>query len=277
MRSLVLRHPAIAFVILNYAITFLFRVPLAASTAGVIPMAVPRGFQFLGDFGPLLAALLLTGLLDGRAGIKSLCSRVVQWRVAVVWYLIALMGTLVLFSVAAIVGTFVFGAQAPDLTLFGNWEELPGLHPVATWIFLIFTIGLGEEVGWRGFMLPKLQAKASAMTASLLVGLAWIFWHLPTFIFDPQFAGWGLFFRLGWAFIIICMAIIYTWLYNSTHGCLLIPILFHGCNDFILGSLGSRDPTINLVWAVLFISATIAIVSAFGPQTLSATRSVEAS
>jgi membrane protease YdiL (CAAX protease family) len=277
MRNFVVRHPATAFVILNYAITFLFRVPLAASTAGVIPVAVPRGFQFMGDFGPLLAALLLTGMLDGRAGIKSLCRRVVQWRVAVVWYLVALLGTLALFSVAAIVGTFVLGAPAPDLSLFGHWEELPGLHPVATWIFLIFTIGLGEEVGWRGFMLPKLQAKASALTASLLVGLAWIFWHLPTFIFDPQFSGWRLSFRLGWGFIIICMAIIYTWLYNSTHGCLLIPILFHGCNDFIMGSLWARDPMLNLVGAVLFIGATFAIVSTFGRRTLSATRAVEAS
>ncbi len=277
MRNFVAKHPAIAFVILNYAITFLFRVPLAASTAGVIPVAVPRGFQFLGDFGPLLAALLLTGLLDGRAGIKSLCRRVVQWRVAVVWYLVALLGTLALFGMAAIVGEFVFGAPALDLTLFGHWEELPGLHPVATWVFLILTIGLGEEVGWRGFMLPKLQTKASALTASLLVGLAWIFWHLPTFIFDPQFAGWGLSFRLGWGFIITCMAIIYTWLYNSTHGCLLIPILFHGCNDFIGGSLGAQNPTLYLVGAVLFVGATIAIVSVFGPRTLSATRSVETS
>jgi len=277
MQNLVAKHPAVAFVILNYFFTFLFRVPLAASTAKIIPVAVPRGFQFLGDYGPLLAALLLTGLLEGWAGIKSLCCRVVQWRVGVVWYLIALLGTPALFSVAAIIGTFLIGAPAPNLTLLGRWEELPSLHPAATWIFLIFTIGLGEEVGWRGFMLPKLQTKASALTASLLVGLAWIFWHLPTFIFDPQFSGWGLSFRLGWGFIIICMAIIYTWLYNSTHGCLLIPILFHGCNDFIGGSLGAQNPTLYLVGAVLFVGATIAIVSVFGPRTLSATRSVEAS
>jgi membrane protease YdiL (CAAX protease family) len=278
MQDLVARHPVVAFVILNYFFTFLFRVPLAASTAKVIPVAVPRGFQFLGDYGPLLAALLLTGLLEGRAGIKSLCSRVVQWRVGMVWYAVALLGTLALFSVAAIIGIFLIGAPAPNLTLLGRWEELPGLHPAATWIVLIFTIGLGEEVGWRGFMLPKLQAKFSAFSASLLIGLAWTFWHLPNFIFDPQFAAWGMPIRLGFGFMLICMAIVYAWLFNSTRGSLLIPILFHGTNDFIMGSRGAQDPILfPLLWGVLFIGATIAIVSLFGPRTLSATRSVAVS
>jgi uncharacterized protein len=277
MQNLVARHPAVAFVILNYFFTFLFRVPLAASTAKVIPVAVPRAFQFLGDYGPLLAALLLTGLLEGRAGIKSLCGRVVQWRVGVVWYLVALLGTPALFSVAAIVGTFVFGAPAPDLSLLGNWEELPGLHPVATWIFLIFAIGLGEEVGWRGFMLPKLQTKFSAFKASVIVGLAWTFWHLPNFIFDPQFAAWRLFFRIGFGFMLICMAIFYTWLFNSTRGSLLIPILYHGTNDSIMGSLGVQGSIAFLIWGALFVGATIAVVSIFGPRTLSATRLVAAS
>jgi len=68
MQNLVARHPVVSFVILNYFFTFLFRVPLAASAAKVIPVAVTRGFQFLGDYGPLVAALLLTGLLEGREG-----------------------------------------------------------------------------------------------------------------------------------------------------------------------------------------------------------------
>jgi len=278
MQNLVARHPVVSFVILNYFFTFLFRVPLAASAAKVIPVAVTRGFQFLGDYGPLVAALLLTGLLEGREGIKSLCCRVVQWRVGTGWYLIALLGTPALFSMAAIIGIFLIGAPAPDLRLLGHWEELPGLHPAATWIFLIFTIGLGEEVGWRGFMLSKLQTKSSAFNASLLVGLAWTFWHLPNFIFDPQFAAWGLAIRLGFGFMLICMAVFYAWLYNSTRGSLLIPILFHGTNDFIMGSQGAQDPiVIPLLWAILFIGATIAIVSVFGPRTLSSTRSVAVS
>ena len=274
MQSLVARHPAVAFVILNYFFTFLFRVPLAASAAKVIPVAVPRWFQFLGDYGPLLAALLLTGLLEGRAGIIGLCRRVIHWRVGVVWYLIALLGTLALFGAAVIVWTFVLGAPAPKFTLLGHWEELPGLHPAATWIFLIFAIGLGEEVGWRGFMQPKLQTRFSAFKASLLVGLAWTFWHLPNFIFDPQFAAWRLAIRLGFGSMMICMAIFYAWLFNSTRGSLLIPILFHGTNDFIMGSQGAQDPILSSLWAVLFIGATIAIVSVFGRRTLSATRSV---
>ena len=274
MHNFAVRHPVISFVILNYFFTFLFRVPLAASTAGFLSVDVPRGFQFLGDFGPLLAAVILTGMLEGWEGTKRLLGRIVKWKIPIHWYAVALLGTLVLFGAAAILSTFVFGAPIPDLSLFGHWEELPSLSPAATWVFLILTIGLGEETGWRGFMLPKLQTQNSALTASVVVGVAWVFWHLPTFIFDPQFAGWSAFYRLGWGLLLICASIVYTWLYNSTQGNLLIPILFHGTNDFILGSLAARNPTLNLIWAVLFAAATIAIVRVFGPRTLSATGSV---
>ena len=74
--------------------------------------------------------------------------------------------------------------------------------------------------------------------------------------------------------MMICMAIFDAWLFNSTRGSLLIPILFHGTNDFIMGSQGAQDPILSSLWAVFFIGATIAIVSVFGPRTLSATRSV---
>jgi uncharacterized protein len=270
MQNFAARYPVVSFIILNYFITFLFRMPLAASTAGVISVHVPRGFQFVGDFGPLLAALILTGMLEGGEGIKRLLKPAVQWKIPIHWYMVALLGTLVLLAVAAPISILGFDAPVPDLTLFGHWEELPYLSPLATWVFLLFTIGLGEEVGWRGFMLPRLQTQTSALTASVVIGIAWVFWHLPTFIFDPQFAGWSLLYRLGWGFLLICASIFYTWLYNSTRGNLLIPILFHGTNDFILGSLAFRDPMLNLIWAVLFIGVTVAILRGLAPQTLSA-------
>lgn len=276
MQNFAARYPVVSFIILNFFITFLFRIPLAASTAGIISMDVPRGFQFLGDFGPLLAALILTGMLEGGEGIKRLLKHVVQWKISIRWYMVALLGTLALLAVAATISILAFDAPVPDLTLFGHWEELPYLRPLATWVFLLFTIGLGEEVGWRGFMLPRLQTQTSALTASVVIGIAWVFWHLPTFIFDPQFASWSLFYRLGWGLLLICASIFYTWLYNSTHGSLLIPILFHGTNDFILGSLAFRDPMLNLIWALLFTGATVAILRGFGPQTLLAASTVMA-
>lgn len=269
MKSFLSKHHIAAFVIAAYSFTFIFRIPLAASAAKIIPITIPRYFQFLGDFGPMLAAILLIMIFDGSAGLRSLFQRVVHWKVSWIWYLVAVVGPFVLFAFSAMISMYIFKAPAPTLSLLGHWEELPNLTPLITWVFLILTIGLGEEVGWRGYMLPKLQMSMSALTASVLTGIIWIFWHIPSFIFDPQFSAFSLVWRLGWGFLIICASIIYAYFYNSTGGSLLIPILFHGTNDYVMGSLAARDPVLNLVWAILFIGATVTVLIVAGPQRLS--------
>ncbi|MFJ6002216.1 CPBP family intramembrane glutamic endopeptidase [Arthrobacter sp. NPDC092385] len=267
--SLIRARPLLAFVVLAYGITWLFRIPLAASTAGLIPLALPRTvLQFAGDFGPLVAATVVVAAPEGRAGVRELFGRVLCWRVGWGWYALALFGPVALFLVSAVVSMTALGAPVPDWGGFGRWEELPFLGPVATWVFLVVVIGFGEEVGWRGFVQPHLQARHSALAAAVVVGVFWVFWHAPTFVFDAAFSDMSLLFTIGWALLVIAGSIVLAWLYNGTGGSLLIPILFHGTQDFTMASAAARGQELNLVWAVVFLTLTIMIVRIAGPRYL---------
>lgn len=261
VRGVIQRHPLLSFVVVAYAWTWIFRVPLALSTAGVIAADLPRPLlQFAGDFGPVLAAAVVVAVLRGRSGLRQLFGRCLRWRVGVGWWAFALLGPVLLFLLAAAGSITVLGAPAPDWAGFGRWEELPYLDPIATWVFLVVVIGFGEEVGWRGFAQPLLQRRHSTLVAAVLVGLFWVFWHAPTFVFDAAFSEMSALFTIGWALLVVAGSIVLAWLYNGTGGSLLLPILFHGTQDFTMASLAARGKELNLVWAALFALLTAAVI-----------------
>jgi membrane protease YdiL (CAAX protease family) len=254
----------LAFVLLAYFFTWAFRAPLAASAAGLISVQVPRYFQFLGDFGPLLAAILLTFLCGRRRGVTALLRPLVQWREPAKLYFIALIGPVLLFAASAVLAHLIFGERLPSLAHLGRWEELPSLSPLLTWSFLLLVIGVGEEVGWRGYMQPRLQERHGQLAASVIVGLAWVFWHLPSFVFDEAFRAMLPWRAVGWALLLVLGSIFLGWLYNAGRRSLLLPVLFHGTQDFTMGSLAARGEALQLVWALLFVLllAGILVVSA---------------
>lgn len=164
------------------------------------------------------------------------------------------------------------GAPAPDWAGFGRSEELPFLGPVATWAFLVVVFGFGEEVGRRGFAHLLLQARHSALVAAVVVGLFWVFWHAPTFVFDAAFSTMSVPFTIGWAVLVVAGGIVLARLYNGTGGSLLISILFHGTQDFTMASAAARGEELDLVWAGLFLVLTAVVVRVAGPQHLSRSR-----
>src|SRR5215217_2290712 len=140
------RHPLTAYFALAFLGTWLVLAPLPLGRSehglGLLPLAVPGGADFLlaqlSTFtGPLLAAVLVTAATEGREGLRQLRRRILRWRVGVQWYLVALLAPLAIF------------AQQPALLLTGF---LPYV------LLFFFLPSLGEEPGWRGFALPRLQA-----------------------------------------------------------------------------------------------------------------------
>ncbi|MBN1402485.1 MAG: CPBP family intramembrane metalloprotease, partial [Anaerolineae bacterium] len=175
-------------------------------------------------WGLALAALLVVALAEGRAGLRSLLRRYLLWRVPFGWYLVALAGPLLIYLVALALYTFVTGATPdPALTearaLFG-----PGAN---VWLlalpFLIFdALANGEELAWRGLVLPRLQARSSALLSSLLLGAIWGVWHLPKFWATPDAIG------IAYAMLhTVLAAVLYTWVFNGTGGSLLLVTLLH--------------------------------------------------
>jgi membrane protease YdiL (CAAX protease family) len=186
---------------------------------GVIP-TLP-GLTGIATLGPLVAAVVITAQEGGRAGLRSLLGRVVRWRVALIWYAVALLGPLVL-TLGAIGLHVAFGGQPPSL---GSLIEVLPMVLIA-FVFMMIFVALGEEVGWRGYALPALQARYGALTSSVILGVMWGLWHLPLF-FNPSAGSYSdLPFGL-WLAYLIPFAVLITWLFNSTEGSVLMAMFVH--------------------------------------------------
>ena len=209
----------VKYFVLAFAFTWLFWVPAALEAQGLIS-SLPVPATFLGAFGPLVAAVVVTALEGGRAGLRSLLSRVVRWRVAPIWYGVAILGPL-LIMLGAIALHVALGGQPPSLGLLIG--AMPAL--VFVFVYMMITVALGEEVGWRGYALPALQARYSALIASLILGVLWALWHLPVF-FNPDTLYSNLPFLQFLAYI-VPFAVLTTWVFNSTGGSVLMAMFFH--------------------------------------------------
>ena len=211
------------YFVIAFAFTWLFWTLAALGARDVIP-ALP-GMTALGAFGPLMAAVIVTAQDSGGAGLRSLLGRIVRWRVAPIWYAVALLGPLVITLVAVVLEVVALGSQPPSLgTLIG---ELPStlLTLLVNAVYMLIFVTLGEEVGWRGYALPALQARYSALLASVILGVVWTVWHLPAF-FNPDMSYSNLPFFLYLPFMVL-VAILITWLFNSTGGSVLMAMFFH--------------------------------------------------
>ena len=165
--------------------------------------------------GPFVAALVVTGLAEGWPGIRALLARIVRGRIGWRWYAVIFGLPIALCGVAlAIMAAFGQVTSAPSAAA---WRELP-----ERFIFIFLFIGLGEEPGWRGFALPRLQKNYSAMKASLILAPIWALWHLP--LMGNEFP-----LPIIPAFLISLLAgtLIQTWLFNHTKGSVFAQMLFH--------------------------------------------------
>jgi uncharacterized protein len=265
------------YFVLAFAFTWALWVPAALEARGLIsPLPVPA--TFLGAFGPMVAAIVVTALEGGRAGLRSLLSRIVRWRVAPVWYGVAILGPLVI-TLGAIALHVVLGGQPPSLGLMIG--ALPTL--VITVVYMTITVALGEEVGWRGYALPALQARYSALLSSLILGVLWALWHLPVF-FNPETLYSNLPFSL-WLAYAVPLAVIITWLFNSAGGSVLMAIVFHAVINAtselwktipeysVKPATAAEALTVNvqiyLMGAIVIWVAAVAVLLVYGQRNLS--------
>jgi uncharacterized protein len=237
--GLLARHPLLFFFIIAYVGSWLFQVPVALSEAGVglltlsslaDPFYLYAFSTIVGVYmGPVLSAFVMTGVTEGREGIRRFLRRIVLWRVGLRWYLFALVGLPAILVLGAIV-------------LPGALASFQGLDPtlVTLYLFLfayIFFIGggLNEEPGWRGFALPRLQRLHGPLVGSLILGPLWGLWHLPLFWISfwntpPTIPTIGTF-----VFAITCATFIFTWFFNHTKGSVFMATLLHASNNAFYG------------------------------------------
>jgi len=201
----------------------------------------------------MLSALAVAGFSEGRQGLRDLFSRMVKWNVRPLWWAVAV-SPLVLGLGVVLVLNLTSGSSI-SLSTLGEVKFLPGLGIGALFLW-VFTFGFGEETGWRGYALPRLQSGRSAFLATVILWFFWALWHLPAYfyLYDPAIAP-------GWLIGQFAGAILFTWLFNSSTGSVLIVAIWHGCFNFITSSqagsglLAAVVSTVVMVWAVIILVA----------------------
>jgi membrane protease YdiL (CAAX protease family) len=257
------------FFLLAFGISWVVWIPAALASHGFLSLQLSPVFTgLLGAFGPSLAAIILTGVFQGKAGLRSLIGRLFVWRVGIQWYVFVLLWPAVLSLMTSAIN-FLLGGPAPD---FANppilrFYPLPpeafavGLLPLLPFVFLqqmFISSPMGEEIGWRGYALLGLQKTRSALAASVILGILWGVWHLPKFFTqgDPlseTFFGW---FILG----IVGSTILFTWIYNNTKGSLLLVLLFHTSVNVTGLFLSAAETSPLLELALLWGVVTMVLV-----------------
>jgi hypothetical protein len=139
------------------------------------------------------------------------------------------------------------------MSQFGQTDEYPQLGLILFWIANLAFYGFGEETGWRGFALPRLQQTHSALVASLVLSVFWALWHVPLFLSLPNLMNMGIGGMIGWVLFIVTGSILLTWMYNSTRGSILILAVFHGTLDIVINSPshGALATVMGMLFTVL--------------------------
>jgi membrane protease YdiL (CAAX protease family) len=267
---------AITFVGLTFAVSLAVYLPIIASARGWIPIAVPPALSALGVFGPAVAALLLLVHERARAGVETLVRDATAWRFGARWWVAALALPPALLG-AMYAGYRLVGGPHRTASMVGVLSETGSGALVVLPVFVLVTVALayGEEAGWRGYLLPRLQTRWSALTASLLLGIVWFLWHVPL-LFLPGDMNRAMPIGLLAAFV-LASAVLYTWLYNNTGGSVLAVTLLHGgfnvWGQFIaVHPAETGDPLSGAVMVGVVTFVAVVLVAVDGASTLSRER-----
>ena len=245
------RHDIAVFLILAFALSWLLW-PFVLANPESTPML---------PYGPIIAAFIVLALTRGWDGVRDLLRGIVRWRVGLGWYAVALLLPVAIL-LAALYLNALLGGPTPTAADFSGWYEFPLIFLITTLIKGPFT----EEPAWRGFLLPRLQSKYAPLVASLIVGVIWASWHLPLLLSDPT----GQRPALQFFVLVVAQSVVFTWVYNSTRGSVLMVILMHGAFNSIASFFGPTlmgSATYGQFWwlmAGLWWVLALAAIAVFG-------------
>jgi len=258
--------------VIGIVLMFLFTWVIDLANSGILPIQFPFAVYLFLGWGFVFASVIMTWLTLGKEGVIALLKRYLQWRVEWRWYLIAV-GLPTILKIAGVYLYATFTRIPPDFSAVMAYKifgESANLLLFILPFFLVDLISNGEEIGWRGYVLPRLQAKYNALTSTLILGVVWGFWHLPKFLSHFNLVAF-LWFMLH----IMASAIVLTWIYNSTKGSLLLVAICHATANTVgvflpVANTTSRE-NIGAYIATVFLEivAAVIVVAISGPARLS--------
>ena len=272
------RYPLVSFSILALALG-------AGFVSLVVQGILPAGLALASALSASIAGIIMTALVEGRAGLKLLLKRLLIWRVGIGYWLFACLFLVPAILLGSFANPLFYGDPLSVKNMDPAWELLP--------MFILFFIvaGLGQELGWTGFLLPRLQTRFNALTSCFIRTILVALWHLPLLLYsryqhpalvDFPYGGWiaqkGFLLALGTMTLMFLLpwSIFHSWMFNNTRGSLLLVAVLHTSElwlVFWMLSAGINPNNLNNYWGygtVLVVTATI-IVIATGSQNLSRT------
>jgi membrane protease YdiL (CAAX protease family) len=247
-----------AYVLLAYALSWVCWLPLAFSRQIVQVGGWPTHLP--GLLGPAVAAVVVIGIVTGRARVRDLLARLTRWRIGW-WWLVAL-SPLALLGLGS-AGRAAAGQGLPRWGDLGRINGFPTWGPVPVLVLLIVVNGLGEETGWRGFLQPTLQRVLSPRPAILAVAAIWAGWHAPLFAILTTYRGFTPLTLVGFGIGLACGAVVLGWLYNRT-GSILAVAVWHAtynltaATDAAHGVIAAVSTTAVIIAAASLIIADMA-------------------
>jgi membrane protease YdiL (CAAX protease family) len=200
-----------------------------------------------------LTGIALTAAVDGRAGLGSLFGRIGRWRVGIAWYAVALLLPPVLIgAVLFVLRSTVSPAFAPNFFLLGILFGVPA--------------GFFEEIGWTGYLLPRLVAKRNALPAAIGLGVLWGLWHTPVVdslgSASPHGAAWLGFF-LAFVALVAAIRVVIVWLYRNTGSVLLAQILHaSSTGSLVIFGPAGVTPGQEALWYAVYAAVLWVVVGA---------------
>ncbi|MFD3157331.1 CPBP family intramembrane glutamic endopeptidase [Haloimpatiens sp. FM7330] len=214
---------------MTFLFTWIFWIIAFTSTS----LSLNGSFRIIGSFVPSIMSIIFTGYYYGVNGIKRLLKKLTIWRINPLFY-----AFIFLFTATSIyIPSFICNTVGMNYIIHINNHissfQLTSPLTILICFFAVMIFGgpVGEELGWRGFVLPKLEKKVNPFISSIILGVIWTCWHIPMFYFHVP--GYDISF-ISYLLETIWLTILFTWLYNNTKGSLLIIILYHSVDNFVM-------------------------------------------
>ena len=258
MKSLIQKNILVTYYLLAVFITTVAVLPIILSTQGIIAQDVSQEWHPLGALGPILAACLVAYFARDKLGLSDYIKSLHDTKFSL---------KLFLFSISPLL---VYPIIAMVIPLFSKQTgESLSQYSSSWWISVVISAlayGIGEEAGWRGFALPRLQARMNAWWSIFILTIFHALWHIPFFYYRLKFDGIGV--TIGFFVGMLAGGIIMTYLYNESGGKTLLPILFHTTWNIVSMASLATFPEVTYTLTTLQMVAAVLIVIVFRPTNL---------
>jgi membrane protease YdiL (CAAX protease family) len=251
IKGFIKRNPLISMYIIMFVVAWSVMVPQALYSQGILSASLPEFIEILIGWAPAIAAIIVSEVIAGRAGVRELLQRFLIWRVGLRWYLVS----------AFLLAILILGGIGLHVFFGGTMPAIPAadapLWQTALIFLVLVLIGFlfnTEEVAWRGFALPRLQSRYDTLIAALLITIPEVLLHLPLFWANenPFFQTVGVYWFSAFS---VAAVVVYIYVFNMTKGSLLIVTLLHAsqnawANLLSDNSVGPFHFTVTLIWLI---------------------------